>query len=520
MSDKKNIDRLFQEKFKDFEAMPNDAVWDNISSRIQQKKKSRRVVPLWWAIAGTAAVIAIVLTIGSGILNSNENNTINPVVNESTNNDSDTNTKPNGTEQNTSDQYINKQDAVVIENNNTLPGDNNHIANENKTDANNKLHTTDFTKKSTGNGTIASNDKSVSHQLTNTTSPNSEIDKSVATNTQDEQNRSNKSSIIVNNEIKPSAEIEKIIEENRTSDTSVAQENTSKNSSIGTSTSTKEGEEPNPQNELSSEPVKTEQTIEEAIAEANDINEKEEENPNRWSVAPNVAPVYFGSLGEGSAVGSQFNNNTTSNTINMSYGVKGSYAINNRLKIKAGINRVNLNNITNDVITLSDESIIARASATNTLGNINLNNSNNGTLMVMSRSSFSDASVPESIKTIPVGDLDQRFGFIEVPVELEYRLVDKKLGVNVIGGMSTFFLNNNEVFAIVDGENTLIGSSNNLNDTSFSANFGIGLDYGITDKMNINLEPMFKYQINTFRNTSGDFQPFFIGVYTGLSFKF
>ena len=62
--------------------------------------------------------------------------------------------------------------------------------------------------------------------------------------------------------------------------------------------------------------------------------------------------------------------------------------------------------------------------------------------------------------------------------------------------------------------------ANNLNNTSFSANFGVGVDYNISEKININLEPTFKYQINTFNNTSGDFQPFFIGVYTGLSFKF
>ena len=48
----------------------------------------------------------------------------------------------------------------------------------------------------------------------------------------------------------------------------------------------------------------------------------------------------------------------------------------------------------------------------------------------------------------------------------------------------------------------------------------LGFDYRITKQLNIMLEPTFKYQINTFNNTFGDFQPFFIGVYTGLNFKF
>ena len=87
-------------------------------------------------------------------------------------------------------------------------------------------------------------------------------------------------------------------------------------------------------------------------------------------------------------------------------------------------------------------------------------------------------------------------------------------------GFSTLFLNENEILADLNGQSTSIGEANNLNSTSFSANFGIGVDYNITEKLNINLEPKFKYQLNTFTNTSGDFRPFFIGVYTGISFKF
>jgi hypothetical protein len=90
----------------------------------------------------------------------------------------------------------------------------------------------------------------------------------------------------------------------------------------------------------------------------------------------------------------------------------------------------------------------------------------------------------------------------------------------VIGGFSTLFLNENEIYSVVEGNRTLLGEANNINDMSYSANFGLGLNYHISDKLKLNLEPMFKYQINTFNNTSGDFQPYFIGVYSGFSFKF
>ena len=61
-------------------------------------------------------------------------------------------------------------------------------------------------------------------------------------------------------------------------------------------------------------------TIEEAIDKTKNIIE-EEENVNRWSIAPNAAPVYFNTLGEGSSLDPQFNNNSKSGELNMSYGI-------------------------------------------------------------------------------------------------------------------------------------------------------------------------------------------------------
>ena len=247
-------------------------------------------------------------------------------------------------------------------------------------------------------------------------------------------------------------------------------------------------------------------------------NEKEKEKPNRWSIAPNVAPVYFNSLSGGSAIDGQFIDNNTQGDVTMSYGIAGAYNINPRLKIKTGVNRVEFNHTTNNVLSSVSSDFIARTEVAG-IENISLINSSSD-VALLSTASIARSSTPEALNTTPTGNIDQRFGFIEIPVALEYRLIDKKIGVNLSGGFSTFFLNGNEIYADINGNSTLIGTANNLNDTSFSANFGIGLDYGLSRKININLEPMFKYQINTFNNTSGDFRPFFIGVYSGLSFKF
>jgi hypothetical protein len=118
------------------------------------------------------------------------------------------------------------------------------------------------------------------------------------------------------------------------------------------------------------------------------------------------------------------------------------------------------------------------------------------------------------------GYLNQRMGFVEIPVELSYKLIDKKFGVHIIGGMSTLFLNDNEVSVVSNGMTTVIGEANNLNKVHFSSNVGLGFKYSFWKSFEANFEPTFKYQLNTFSNSEGGFKPYIIGLYSGLSFKF
>ena len=118
------------------------------------------------------------------------------------------------------------------------------------------------------------------------------------------------------------------------------------------------------------------------------------------------------------------------------------------------------------------------------------------------------------------GEMIQQFGYVEVPVELNYAVTDGKLGVNIIGGVSSLFLVDNSISLESGNLKTDIGEANNINSLNFSTNVGLGLNYKVTPKIQLNVEPVFKYQLNTFSNSSGNFQPFSLGVYSGLSFKF
>jgi len=523
MNNKKNIDRLFQEKFKDFEVAPNDAVWDRINESLPNKKKKRRVIALWWQIGGVAAVIALLLTVGVSVFKGDDNNNLNlPVVNTDKN---DTENKKNKDALNTSKDKLKDSNENKLEFVDSDSQDPSHLEHQKR----------NTPKKKTNSNLLTTPIKSPINKVTNNSNEKKDVSTSQKPNKLNTITRKDNSTrVVVNTKISnmPSEQsketklvseselksgIETTIEDNRAATVDNSNSNKTESSKIK-NTAVINTDESDLDSVITEDPKK--ESIQDAIAEqieAIDEKEKEDEQ-NRWSIAPNVAPVYYGSLGQGSSLDQQFNENAKRGDINMSYGITGAYAVSKKLKIRAGINRLNLSQITSDVFTFTVAESFARG--TNLLDE-NISFKNGGqTVSLMSSKILDRASAPEIFNTKTAGDIDQRFGFIEVPLELEYRVLDKTFGINVIGGFSTFFLNENEIYVDIEGASTLIGEANNINSTSFSANFGLGLDYSLSKQWNINLEPQFKYQINTFNNTTGDFRPFFIGVYTGLSFKF
>ncbi|WP_299523425.1 hypothetical protein [Winogradskyella sp.] len=510
MNEKKNIDRLFQEKFKDFEVAPNDAVWNRINESLPNNKKKRRVVPIWWQIGGVAAAIALLFTIGVSVLDFGNTATENPTIVDTEQNDpvNKNTVEDSSIDENKSQKDLNQHDD--LRDFEIVDSDDMKESTIDKSSQNHPLKKENSPKELTTHNpsktnTVVNNNKGkpVSKKSKSLTTKTSDKLLTIAS-TEDDQKSKDKSKL---DDIEKKSTIKKAIIDNKTA---VAENSSPKSSDSESAT-----------NDLEKETLLKEETDKASILDAianntKDIDEKEEDEQSRWSITPNVAPVYFSSLGQGSTIHNQFNNNTKSSDINMSYGITGSYAITKKLSVRAGVNRVDLNYATADVIAFNGADTASRSA--DAQGNISFKN--NQFVSLVSLDILNRSSTPEALNTKVTGDIDQRFGFIEVPLELEYRLLDKKFGVNVIGGFSTFFLNQNEIYADIDGSSTLIGEANNINSTSFSANFGLGLDYDLSKRWNINLEPQFKYQINTFNNTFGDFRPFFIGVYTGLKFKF
>ncbi|HLV14525.1 MAG TPA: hypothetical protein VKY41_05045 [Xanthomarina sp.] len=534
MGDKKHIDRVFQEKFKDFEATPNPEVWANLQKKLNKQEKDRKkAFPFWYKLAGVAALLLLLLTIG-GLLNTEnpiiESNKTKVVDTENTLKVKDSNkssTKPNtnsiientSNEKNSasSDDYSNTQISNKNSNRSQIASDeeaktksfnqrnkllNNEYLNKNITNPSSKTHTKDtrITKNTNSNNQV--NSKESPDNITNQITDKNPIENknNIALN-QTNRKDSKSGSDVKFDQTKTDKQLHNL--NNKPVDNQIVLD---KNI---------ESEIEKPKTE---ELINTDLTIEEAIAANEDLIKKEsDEILNRWQVYANIAPVYYNSMGKGSHIDQQFTSNSKSGEVNTSYGVNVSYNLNEKLSVRTGLSSLNLSYDTNDVVLY--KTLASVNSASNSLKNINLSNGNEG-LTALSADNFSVSQVDNLLSPKSNAAISQRISYYEIPMELNYRIGSKKLGLNIIAGFSSFILDDNNVYSELQGEKTYIGEANNIKNLSFSTNLGVGIDYKFSEKFKFNLEPTFKYQLNAFENTAGNFNPYIIGIYTGFSYKF
>ena len=518
MKEKKHIDELFKARFENFEATPSPQVWDNIQAQLKEEKEDRKVIPIWWKLAGIAALLALLFTVGKTIFATDTIQKESEIVTtEETIKDS----------QNESDKKIQVL-TDAIENSEMASEDNieqlEDASERNSINHNAKQKVLQQPKEAvqTSIATQENKTKKVSEEKTNNAIQpqqkqqiivNNERD-AVAASTSEEKNKK----LIPNNPlikkdvaVFPTIEKEAVAQQEQQSKTT--NEIIKKDAVVVEKTNT----------DIAATKVEeNKKSIYDAIEEQNTVKTEnavaKNNTPNkRWDVAPNFAPVYYGSADGGSSIDPSFADNKKDGDVNFSYGVQVSYNITNRLSLRSGVSNVDLSYATGDIEIGSGP--IASALRTIDYGNreIVVTAADKGSYAMQEDGSFGNIT-PKS--TASDAQINQNITYYEVPLELKYAVINKKIGVNFIGGFSTLFLGNNEVSVSAQDFNSVLGEANNLSSVSFTTNVGIGFDYKLSRKFKFNIEPMFKYQLNPYTDSSVGFKPYYVGVYTGMSWSF
>lgn len=564
MKERKSLDRLFQEKFKDFEVSPDEQVWRNIEAALHKKK--RRVVPIWWyQVAGVAALLLIGLFAWNSYTDFGVQDPASApaptgpaVVNTSDNEDkggaqtaSPSEVTPSGQAKTATGASSSATDAVATSEDGSRPSE---VKGTSPKDGRSKMKSRGQNSNATevassdekpeaGDGKTTPkqrNRKSTPEMLNNNTS--------VATApSRNRRTQEKRNEAVAAHDRAHKSGAKAVSSEQGTS-------GTNKQEGLATSTARTKGGNTNdamahapskqtlptsvgstgkdgatteriaPKTDAAIASIPTDSAkIAEDTKKLEELlqpkNEKEEAiagtKVDRWQVTTNVAPVYLGSASRaGSAIDPQFASNGKSYNSSTSYGVGVNYALNKRLTVRAGLNKLNLSYNTNDVMFFAAISPPAIAA-------INPNPTG-AFIQVMNpvEAHVGMETFELSIRDENMGTLQQEMGYFEVPLELSYKLLDRRFSISVIGGVSTLFLDQNRLSVLSPGMSAPIGEANNLNSVHYSSNFGIGLRYRFLKSLELHCEPTLKYQINTFSGNDGNFRPYVVGVYSGLSFSF
>ena len=513
MSEKKNIENLFREKFNDFEVVPDEQIWNNIEIQLKEKREKRRIIPFWWKLSGIAASLVLGFLITNSLflsepsLRTDQNKVVNQDKNAVIEKSSNGNASENEIKQIKTAVTVTEASSGKGNKVEKILSNENYVVSEKKSSNVSAGLVYAVEKKTRRNSSTSLKKHPLLKSGIKTNAAFTDVNEQIANvDSREKETLANENTAMLNNEEKPLSK--------------------NANSAIATAFDSNLSNTKNTENliiaENNTEAIKNSDStkialVSNALEEL--LNEKETKKKagpklNRWQIATNVAPIYFSSTSGGSPLDSRFESNDKDFEPSYSYGLGINYALNKKWSIKTGVNSLAYEYNTNGVVIY--QNVNAREIK-------HVNNNLQGSLLQVENKS--NSTTPEMTSSSGIvekfnGSINQRMGYIEIPVEIGYKIIDKKFGVEVITGISSLLLNENAVSVVSSGQSIIIGEANNLNDFHFSGNLGIGFRYLFWKSFNANVNPMFKYQINTFNTDSGNFKPYLFGLYTGISYTF
>lgn len=441
----RDLDKIYQEGLKDQQITPPDGTWEKIASRLPQEPVQRRALPIWFPLVGAAAVLLLLFNIY--LLTQNSTEAPKAVTHESI---------PDTRDEETGDHPITTQElnqtiqTLVADFENRLQEANKNI--DSLKQITRKYHTLISKEEISQLAETQVNERKSSTGQT----PSQETREHLTINNQQDH----VPSIVQSVPTQPAGAED-------APSTPAAERDPEQDASI-----------------LIQEP-----SLEEQLA-FDDLSDKNQtEKKNRFSVSTRVAPIFF-ETGGANLFDQQFSQKKATSEVSFAYGVNIAYNISDRVKLRSGLNKVEVGYQTQEVP---------------------YNAAVRSTTLDATESAFTMSSPAP-------GELNQQLGFFEIPLEMEYVLIDKKFEISLVGGASSLFLDKNNVSLHSSVFSADLGEANNLNKTSFTTNLGLGINYNLTQELKFNLEPMFKYQLNTFKNS--DVNPYLFGIYTGFSIHF
>jgi len=261
-------------------------------------------------------------------------------------------------------------------------------------------------------------------------------------------------------------------------------------------------------------------------------NKKKKSSGNQWSLGGSFAPTYSYRTTENDKL-NLFNNTgqSTENdpssyeqaVITYSTGINAQYAMNDKWQIETGLYYSRFGH--------KKEALFVKNNDLDNGGLYHLNTSAGKVegsrvpedVALEIQGSHKPGDNPEDFTTNTSEDsrLFQKFDYVEIPMIVKYKIYDQKMNVNIISGLSTGLLVNNQTILETPDQRRNLGDTKNIRQVLNSTLLGVGFQFALSKKLVIDFEPTFKYGLHSI-NSSSEFgyKPYSLGVYSGIQYSF
>jgi hypothetical protein len=117
--------------------------------------------------------------------------------------------------------------------------------------------------------------------------------------------------------------------------------------------------------------------------------------------------------------------------------------------------------------------------------------------------------------------LEQQFRYIEIPVTVVYKLINRRINVNIAGGLGANFLVGNNVYSDLNNKISYFGTTVGIEKINYFTIVKTTIGIPFSSKFCFEIEPRFSYSLNSLNiATKLNIYPYSFGVFTGLNYKF
>lgn len=276
-------------------------------------------------------------------------------------------------------------------------------------------------------------------------------------------------------------------------------------------------------------PVMTDEMLHEMLIADDDLVQgiqlkNDETKRSNWSVGAMISPVYSyrtisgdAFTGTDDAVDAGYFNDNEEGITTIAGGISMDFNFNNRLSLGSGMFFSRIGQQNNDVLAYNDPQTSDLYKLATSTGTITVNPRSFENVIVEQQAASPKDSIPGDY--FVNSSLVQNLDYLEVPLVLKYKVIDSRVSVNVKGGLSPGILVNNRSYFTVEGQKLQTGTTENINNFIYNSILGLGLEYAISRKVAISMEPSFKYSLSPVNSGTGlEYHPYSLSWFTGISY--